>query len=215
MTADGLQPTFVEDPFCTGINSYAQVSNNFFWRYTKTTIPYKLSWKRWGVGKITRPDIRLIVKPAPSTSPVRPITHQSRTNHDVVIRVFPFYLGVFPRSFWYTCHEGSFGDSMKTPPFIIKVLSLTVVFILFGVWRYSKTLWAWDFCRANSWWGRSTNQLSPKEIESEWSNCFKMNLLVIRNLTRRVRFYFILFTSALSWAIPLTCNPWRNRLRIV
>ena len=29
MTADGQQPTFVEDPFCTGINSYAQVSNNF------------------------------------------------------------------------------------------------------------------------------------------------------------------------------------------
>lgn len=25
VTADGLQPTFVEDPFCTGINSYAQV----------------------------------------------------------------------------------------------------------------------------------------------------------------------------------------------
>lgn len=127
----------------------------------------------------------------------------------------PFTWVFFRGLFWYTCHEGSCGDSMKTPPFIIKVLSLTIVFILFGVWRYSKTLWAWDFCRANSWWGRSTNQLSPKEIESEWSNCFKMNLLVIRNSTRRVRFYFILFTSALSWAIPLTCNRWRNRLRIV
>ena len=68
----------------------------------------------------------------------------------------PFTWVFFRGLFWYTCHEGSFGDSMKTPPFIIKVLSLTIVFILFGVWRYSKTLWAWDFCRANSWWGRST-----------------------------------------------------------
>lgn len=140
-----------------------------------------------------------------------PITHQSRCGHSR----FPLLLGCFSEVYFGTRHEGSIGDSMKTPPFIIKVLSLTVVFILFCDWRYSKTLWAWDFCRANSWWGRSTNQLSPKEIESEWSNCFKMNLLVIRDSIRRVRFYFILFTSALSWAIPLTCNRWRNRLRIV
>ena len=151
-----------------------------------------------------RPDIRLMEKR------LRQLRHQwgqSRCGHSR----FPLLLGCFSEVYFGTRHEGSIGDSMKTPPFIIKVLSLTVVFILFGVWRYSKTLWAWDFCRANSWWGRSTNQLSPKEIESEWSNCFKMNLLVIRDSTRRVRFYFILFTSALSWAIPLTCNPWRNR----
>lgn len=93
MTADGLQPTFVEDPFCTGINSYAQVSNNFFEGTRK---------QQYLTSFLGRDEVLGKVKTRYKTDRKACANYvnygQSRTNHDVVIRVFPFYLGVFPRS---------------------------------------------------------------------------------------------------------------------
>lgn len=126
MTADGQQPTFVEDPFCTGINSYAQVSNNFFEGTRKRQYLTSFLGRDEVLGKVKTRYKADGKKAAPTTSPVRPITMWS-------FAFSPFTWVFFRGLFWYTCHEGSFGDSMKTPPFIIKVLSLKIVFILFGV----------------------------------------------------------------------------------
>ena len=91
MTADGLQPTFVEDPFCTGINSYAQVSNNFFEGTRKRQYLTSFLGRDEVLGKVKTRYKADGKKAAPTTSPVRPIAHQSRCGHSR----FPLLLGCF------------------------------------------------------------------------------------------------------------------------
>lgn len=115
MTADGLQPTFVEDPFCTGINSYAQVSNNFFEGTRKRQYLTSFLGRDAVLGKVKtrcKTDRKACANYVTSEANHAPITMWSF--------VFSPFTWVFFRGlFWYTCHEGSFGDSMKTPSFII------------------------------------------------------------------------------------------------
>ena len=101
MTADGQQPTFVEDPFCTGINSYAQVSNNFFEGTRKRQYLTSFLGRDEVLGKVKtryKADRKACANYVTSEANHAPITHQSRCGHSR----FPLLLGCFSEVYFGT-----------------------------------------------------------------------------------------------------------------